>query len=128
VPDHAEIAVALPAPSYGSPLGAETVTILRRVKVAGGDRYGNERYDTQELDVPGAVVRITGNDEQAEGGGSSLATTLEVILPPGTAVEANDRLRVRGLVYEIDGIPEPQTDPMLGGNAGVQVIAKRATG
>lgn len=127
VPDHLEVALAIAAPSFGAPLGGELVVILHRV-ADGEDRYHNVRYRTVELPVTGAAVRVVGSDEKAAEGGSSVATTVEVILPAGTVVSANDRIRVRGLVYEVDGEPEDQKDPSTGGRPGVKVIARRVTG
>lgn len=128
VPDHVEIAVALAGPSYGPPLGGEQVTILHRVATGGTDRYGNPTYTTTEVNVPGVAVRVVSSTETPGEGGSSLATVLEMVFPPGTTVGANDRVRARGLVYEVDGEPQVETDPMVGGDAGVKVIARRASG
>lgn len=122
-PDHLEIAVTVGSAGPGAPLGGELVVILRRVP-AGEDRYHNQRFTTVEVPVTGAAVRVVGSDEK----GTLLSDTLEVTLPPGTAVTANDRLRVRGLVYEVDGTPETDHDPMTGTEPGVKVIARRVAG
>lgn len=127
VPDHLEVAIAVAAPNYGAPLGGELVVILHRV-ADGEDRYHNTKYRTVETPIVGAAVRLVGSDEKPAEGGSSVSTTVEVILPAGTAVTANDRLRVRGLVYEIDGEPDDQKDASTGGRPGVKVIAHRITG
>ncbi|MEU8023758.1 hypothetical protein AB0B88_16235 [Micromonospora haikouensis] len=126
-PDHVEIGLTLPAPSYGAPLGGELVVVLHRVQLADPDRYGNTRYRTEEIPVQGAAVRILGSDERPEGGGTSTTDNLEVMLPPGTPVGSNDMLRVRGLPYEVDGTPEAERDPMTGGTGGIRVIARRVT-
>jgi hypothetical protein len=127
VPDHLEVAIAIAVDGFGAPLGGELVIVLRRVE-DGEDRYHNTRYKTVEVPVEGAAVRVLSSDEKPEGGGSSVVDAIEVILPAGTVVGANDRLRVRGLVYEIDGTPEDQRDPSTGGRPGVKVIARRITG
>jgi hypothetical protein len=126
-PDHVEIGLSVAAPSYGAPLGGELVVVLHRIALPEPDRYGNTRYRTEPTTVEAASVRILGSDERPEGGGTSTTDNLEVVLPPGTAVGANDRLRVRGLVYEVDGTPEPERDPMTGGTGGIRVIARRMT-
>lgn len=121
-PDHCEIAVTVGS-EYGPPLGGELIIILRRTKT-GVDRYGNDRYVTAEIPVVGAAVRPLDSDEQ----GQKTTTAVEVVVPPGTPVGQVDRLRVRGLVYEIDGEPEMTSDPATGVAAGVRVVARRATG
>lgn len=120
--DHAEIAVTVGS-EYGPPLGGETVAILRRVAV-GEDRYHNVRYETTETTVAGVAIRPTGADETATTG----MDRVEVIFPPNTDVRATDRLRIRGLVYDVDGTPEQQHDPMTGAAPGVRVEAVRRTG
>lgn len=126
-PDHVEVGLTVPAPSYGAPLGGELVVVLRRIALPEADRYGNTRYRTEETPVQGAAVRILGSDERPENGGTSTTDNLEVMMPPGTPVGSHDRLRVRGLVYEVDGTPEPERDPMTGGTGGIRVIARRVT-
>lgn len=126
-PDHVEIALTAPAVAYGAPLGGETVAILRRV-AAGEDRYGNARYRIVETWVEGCAVRVLSADERAQDGGSRLVDTIEVVFPPDTDLTANDRLRVRGLVYEVDGRPDEQHEPMTGAKPGVRVVARRVSG
>lgn len=126
VPEHAELDVAVGS-EYGPPNG-ELVTILHRVAV-GEDRYHNIRYATTAVDVPGAAVRpLSSNEAGAGAGRDQITDAIEVILPPGTAIGVNDRMRVRGLVYEVDGTPEQQRDPMTGVESGVRAIGKRVSG
>ncbi len=122
VPDHQQVALAIAGPAYGAPIGGELVVILRRVP-DGEDRYGNQKYATAETPIAGAAVRTLDSDEA----GGKLTQSVEVVLPAGTEVTSADRLRVRGLVYEIDGEPEDQHDPMTGGRPGVRVVARRVT-
>lgn len=126
-PDHTEIGLAVPAPSYGAPLGGELVVILHRIP-DGTDRYNNTRYRTESVEVGGAAVRVLSSDERAESGGSTITDSIEVMLPPGTEVTALDRLQVRGLTYEVDGRPKAERDPMTGAEGGVRVIAHRVAG
>lgn len=124
-PDHIEIAMTVALPAYG-PAGAEAVTILRRTK-SGQDRFHNARYTTVEVGVYGAV-RILESDERDTGSRDQTTDSIEVILPPGTEVQRIDRLRIRGLMYEVDGTPEVERDAMSGASAGVRVIGRRVTG
>ena len=123
--DHAEIAAELGS-SYGPPRG-ETVVLLRRT-VTGEDRYGNDRYTSSEVPIPGCAVRALSSQEQLAAGRDTITDSIEVVFPPGTAVTAVDRMRTRGLTYEIDGTPDEQYDPMTGVEPGVRVIGRRVAG
>lgn len=125
VPDHTEASVEI-ASAVGPAFG-ETVTVIRRV-LAGRDRYGNDRYTTSSTVVAGVSVRSAGSAENLAEQRDRVTTSLEVLLPPGTAITAYDRLRIRGLLYEVDGTPDPGPDPDTGVAAGVRVNAKRITG
>jgi hypothetical protein len=48
-----------------------------------------------------------------------------VILPPGTPITTTDQMRVRGLLYDVDGTPEEVSDPTTTARPGVKVIGKR---
>lgn len=125
-PDHVEAAVevgSVAGPAYG-----ETVVILRRTALSGRDRYGNQRWSTTEIPVGGVAVRPLSTDESLAERRDRVVDTLEVILPPDTQISATDRLRIRGLTYEVDGTPDPRYSPDLGIEPGVRVLAKRVTG
>lgn len=125
VPDHTEASVEVAAavgPAYG-----ETVTLIRRT-LAGRDRYGNDRYTTSTSTIGGVSVRATGSSEDLGEQRDRVTTNLDVLLPPGTTITAYDRLRIRGLLYEIDGNPDPGPNPDTGVSAGVRVTAKRIVG
>jgi hypothetical protein len=125
-PDHTEIAITVGS-EYGPALGGETVEVLHRV-ADGEDRYHNIKYRTVTTVVTAAAVRPLSSNEKDAGGRAQTVDAIEVVLPPGTEVSANDRLRVRGLVYEVDGTPEAEHDPMTGTEPGVRVVAKRHSG
>ncbi|TAK89389.1 MAG: hypothetical protein EPO06_12060 [Burkholderiaceae bacterium] len=124
-PDHVEIAVAVGS-VLGVPFG-ETVTVLTRT-VTGRDGYGNDVYGSAETEVEACAVRILSSTESRDKGADKVVDSIEVIMPPASSVTAADRLRVRGVVYAVDGRPEPLTDPMTGADPGLRVIAKRTTG
>lgn len=131
VPEHWELAVDVAAAVLPPALGGELVVILRRV-LSGQDRYQNATYTTEEVEVPGAAVRRLASTERT---GSSMGAgrdqtidTIEVTLPPGTEVGSNDRVRARGLVWEVDGTPIEQIDSMTGVVGGTKVIGKRVKG
>lgn len=124
-PDHVQAAVAVGS-AYGPAFG-ETVVLLRRT-ITGQDRYGSDLYTTVEVPVPGCAVRPLASQEDLGDYRDQITTSVEVIMPPGTVVTAVDRLRIRGLVYEIDGVPTEQVSSVTGARPGVRVIARRVTG
>lgn len=124
-PDHVQAAVSVG--SAAGPAFGETVTILRRT-AAGQDRYGSTTYTIAEVPVPGCAVRPLGSQENLGEQRDQTITNVEVIMPPGTVVTVIDRLRIRGLLYEIDGVPTDQVSSNTGARPGVRVIARRVTG
>lgn len=130
-PDHVEVGVEMAGRALPPALGGELVVILRRVQ-DGEDRYHNARYVTVEEDVPSAAVRPLSSTEQTSAqmgtGRDQLVDTIEVILPPDTDVTGLDRMRVRGLTYEVDGEPTDLRDSMTGADPGIRVIGKRVRG
>lgn len=120
-PDHMEIAMSL-AGAYGPAFG-ETVAILYRTTTR--DPAGAATYRWTRQQVDGAAVRLLSSNEAAVGTAESTADTVEVILPPGTAISTRDRLDVRGLLYDVDGTPQEVTDPQTTARPGVKVIGKR---
>lgn len=126
-PDHVEAEIAVGS-TYGPAFG-ETVVVLRRTLLPTVDRYGNDRYAVTEVPVPGCAVRVVSSQETLGADARDRVTdTLEVLMPPGTVVTAVDRLRIRGLVYEVDGAPDPQESSTTGVAAGVRVTARRLNG
>lgn len=125
VPDHTEASVEVA--SVVGPAFGETVTLIRRT-LAGRDRYGNDRYTVATTVIGGVSVRAAGSSENLGEQRDQVTTTLEVLLPPDTTITAYDRLRIRGLIYEIDGTPDSGPNPDTGVSAGVRVNVKRVTG
>ncbi len=133
LPDHLELSIDVVA-VVSSP-ASETVTLLRRT-VVGVDEVGNDRYATEEIAVAGCTVRMAASEDNVRRGGSAeepkfgkrVTTTLTLIMPPGTVVTAVDRLRIRGLLYEVQGAPVVLDDDMADLAGAVEVKAQRVTG
>ena len=121
VPSHAEIAATI-AGAYGPAFG-ELIVLLRRSRSYGP--AGAARWTVTEVPVQAAAVRILTSAESTVGTALTDVDTIEVVLPPGTAVATTDQLRVRGLLYDVDGTPEEVSDPQTTAQPGVKVIGKR---
>jgi hypothetical protein len=123
VPDHVQIALTLSA-AFGPAFG-ETVEVLsvRRSR----DAAGSVRHSVTATAVPGAAVRSLGSVESTDQQGrDTIVDSIEVILPPDTDVGPLDRLRVRGLVFDVDASPTPAADATTTARPGVRVVGKRS--
>jgi hypothetical protein len=110
----------------GFPHG-ETVTVIRP-GASTEDPYGNEVPGTPtETDVPGCAIapRSSSEDLQAR---DQVIVGLNVWMPSGTVVNATDQMRVRGVLYEIDGEPGAFSTPFTGTVGPVQVSLTRVSG
>ena len=96
----------------------ETVTLLRRTQ-GNRDSHGNATWTTVEVDVPGCAVWPTGSTEQIQGQDQT-STRVTVMFPYGTAITSTDQARVRGTVYDVEGIPSPWSSPFTQTRAGVE--------
>ena len=103
----------------------ETVTLLRS-EVTGRDGYGNDVRTDTELEVAGCPVWPRGSTEDTQGR-DTVITGLTVVMPPGVEVLATDRVRVRGVVYAVDGEPGVWVSPLTGTAAGTEVALTRAS-
>lgn len=104
----------------------ETVTFLRRTST-GKDAHGNPVWTWMGTDVPGCVVWPTGSTEQVQGQDQT-SERLTVLAPYGTDVTAYERAEVRGLVYEVQGVPSQWASPFTPTKAGVEVRLERVRG
>jgi head-tail adaptor len=104
----------------------ETVTLLRR-GTSTRDAHGNRVWTYTETDVPGCAVWPTGSTEQIQGQDQT-SERLTVWFPYGTTVNSTDRARVRGLLYEVDGLASAWASPFTGTRAGVEVRLVRVEG
>lgn len=104
----------------------ETVDFLHRVEGA-RDTHGNKTWTWADTPVPGCVVWPTGSTEQIQGQDQT-SESLTLLAPFGTDVTAYERARIRGLVYEVNGIPSVWASPFTQTRAGVEVRLTRVTG
>jgi len=110
----------------GFPHG-ETVTIIRPGPTT-EDPYGNDVPGPPvETDIAGCAIapRSSSEDLQAR---DQVIVGLNVWMPSGSVVYATDQMRVRGVLYEIDGEPGAFSTPFTGTGGPVQVALTRVSG
>jgi hypothetical protein len=89
-------------------------------------RQGNGSSAYTETEVFGCVVQLLPSDED-NGRGHRVTTTGDVILPPDTVLTSVDRLRIRGLDFQIVGEPVLLGAERDGSHAGWNVSVRRTT-
>lgn len=97
----------------------ETVTVVRPT---GRDRFGDPKPGTAtEFDVPGCLFAPGPSTEYALAA-NQVDTDATIYAPPGTAVLATDRIRARGDLYSVVGMPQ------VWGSFGVVIVLRLVTG
>jgi len=115
--------------------GAETVTRLRHADPV-FPTMGDVTPVIDELDIDGCSVwpnTVTEKVTSARGavtldGQFTVLAGLTVFVPPGSDIIPRDQLRVRGIVYQVNGEPSVWNSPSTGRRAGIEVQLKSATG
>lgn len=103
----------------------ETITVIRP---PAKDKFGDPvAGSAAETAVPGCAFWPRTTTELLNGQ-NTLIEGLDVFFPPGTDVRATDRLRITGLIYEVDGDPGVWRSELTGTDAGIQASATRVTG
>jgi hypothetical protein len=107
----------------------ETVTVLRAGSTT--DAYGDPAFDWAtpvEIPHPGSAVAPRLEDEDRRNGREGIVTGWTVYFPPGADVRGTDRVRIRGLVYRVDGQPAQWTNPYSTKDRGTVIHAGEVEG
>lgn len=104
----------------------ETVTIVRRTE-SGRDAHGNTTWSSRLIPVAGCAVWPTGSTEEVQGQDQT-SERVTVWFPYGTEVLSTDQVLVRGLEYEVIGLPSAWASPVTATRAGVEVRLERVRG
>ncbi|EPD63175.1 hypothetical protein [Streptomyces sp. HGB0020] len=105
-------------------LGAHTVTVLRP---PGNDAFGDPvGGDPAETEVTGAFMQPVQTSERTDDR-DTVEASWTCFLPPDTDLRPTDQIRFRGLVYEVDGEPQP-FDTRTGVTHHIEVRLRRVTG
>lgn len=109
------------------PFGPVVILILRGV-ATGTDADGNDTF-TPAAGVPiRAQYFRAGPGSEALGSQDTVTDQPEVGFYPDTVLTAFDRVSVGGVLYDVDGSPNPTVNPFTGTNFGLVVKLKMVTG
>lgn len=110
----------------GFPHG-ETIVVHRPTEST--DRYGNTLRAHQPSHTVGpCAVWSPTTDDVAGAGRDGQEVDLVVLTPPTPAVAADDRVEVRGDVYDVVGEPHDYLHPMSGWAPGCRLLLRRVEG
>lgn len=110
----------------------DTVTILRP-GLATQDDYGNDVHGAP-TEIPVAGCAVAPRDSTGAGSNEivdardTVITGLTLWAPYGTDIRATDRIRVGGLVYEVDGTSGSFRSPFTGSTGPVVATLELVTG
>ncbi|KTS90676.1 hypothetical protein NS183_07775 [Microbacterium testaceum] len=104
----------------------ETVVIVRQVD-DGEDAMGNPTTTTVEIPVTGCAFAPGASAESTATFGGRTDTDGTVYAPTGTVFLGSDMVRIRGVLYTVDGDAQQWTSPYTGLGAGVVVNVKRGS-
>lgn len=104
----------------------ETITILRAVD-DDEDSMGNPTTTDVEILVGGCAFAPGSSAESTATFGGRTDTDGTVYAPSGTVFLPSDRLRIRDVIYTVDGDAQQWTNPYSNRGAGVVVNVKRGS-
>lgn len=104
----------------------ETVTILR-AEGDDEDEMGNPTTTEVEIQVKGCAFAPGSSAESTATFGGRTDTDGTVYAPSGTVFLPSDKLRIRDVLYTVDGDPQQWTNPYDNRGVGVVVNVKRGS-
>lgn len=109
----------------------ETVYVLAYLGDDVEDAHGNlvDAWAAQPgVAIPGCAFDPGSSDEPTEANRNAVTASPRLFCEPGSVISAKDRIKVRGLVYEVIGDPADWRHPMVAWNPGIEVNLRRVTG
>lgn len=108
----------------------ETVQVLTAGTTT--DPYSNEStpdWSTPtSVDVPGVAVEPRPSGEPLQDARNQVVSGLTLYMPPGTTITPRNRVRVRGVTYDVLGEPAVWRSPFTGWEPGIVVQVERSEG
>lgn len=99
--------------------------ILVSVETTKSD-MGDTTTETTETTIPGCAVAPRGTVERADPRFPSTITGKTIYLPASApAVDSDDKVRIDGVLYEVDGEEGSWVSPFTGRRFGFEVAVKR---
>lgn len=102
--------------------------VVVRVRGVGKDEYGDPEGTGSDTTLDGCIVAPRTSVDVVERGRQGVVVGLTLYAPFGTDLVHTDRVKVDGVLYDLDGEPGPWKSPFNGWEAGVEVALKRAAG
>ena len=103
----------------------KTVTLVSTVTAR--DDYGDSTSTVSETVVPDCAVAPRFATESTDPRVAPVMVGLTVYMPAGTAIDADDVLRIDGKLWQVDGLPAAWENPFTGWAPGLEVPVKRAS-
>lgn len=105
-----------------------TITVLRD-SPGGLDDYNNPvTSTTTSTDIINCGVAPRYSSEPTEKGRNGVIIGLTILAPAGSDILFTDRIKIAGVVYEIEGDPADWSNPFTGTEFGMEIAVKRAVG
>lgn len=105
-------------------IGSDTVTVLRP---SGPVPFGETRPLVVDHQIPGCAFAPTGGYELSSSRETAI-TQPTIYAPPGADILNSDTVVVRGLHYEVDGVPATWVHPTTGATVGLAIPLRGVTG
>lgn len=113
--------------NLGQPFGV-TATILARTKT-GKDSQGNATYTwADQVSIDGCVMWPRSSSELVQAQDTVLVGQNLLLPADAPTIAPTQRIRVAGIVYEVDGEPGVYVNPIEGTRGGTQVALTRVEG
>lgn len=100
------------------PHGGVTVTVQR----ATFDRFNDATY-ADHHDIPGCIEY----PQESTEANMAVTDARVLLVPHASDILATDRVRLGGLAYQVQGLPQDWIDPFTGWTPGMRVFLERVT-
>ena len=104
----------------------ETIQRIRAVPILdpySGEVTGSTWVGAPEIDIEFVAVEPRPSSEPLNDARNAVTSGYTLYLPAGSDVTSADRVRVRGVAYEVEGDPADWSNPFTGDNPGTVIQA-----